>query len=473
MRSGSHFSSRQTVLTGEVLLATLLHESSEPGNPWRVRISVVGTGYLGATHAACLAACGHDVIGLDNDRERLARLSRGEAPFHEPGLDELLRRGVSTGRLLFGSDYAQVADADAHFLCVGTPQRAGSHAADLSALWSAVEALAPLLAEPCLVIGKSTVPVGTATQVRDVLRAKAPAGDGVDVAWNPEFLREGHAVEDSLRPDRLVFGVDSDLADQLLRDIYAPMLAAGVPAVRTDLATAELAKVSANVMLATRISLVNLLAEVCEAADADVGDLIRILGYDARIGASFLTPGVGFGGGCLPKDTRAFVARAEELGVGEPAAVLREVDAINMRQRARTVDMAVALVGGRSSGTEVAVLGAAFKADSDDVRDSPALDVAGTLHARGAHVRVYDPRARDNAARANPGLDLTDSVEEACRGADITLVLTDWEEFRGIDPVSLLDVVRHPRVIDGRLVLDPDKWRAAGWDFHALGRGTR
>jgi UDPglucose 6-dehydrogenase len=438
-----------------------------------VRISVLGTGYLGATHAACLAACGHTVVGVDTSPEQVSALASGSSPFHEPGLDRLLGEGVEHGRLVFDTDYERVRGSDVHFLCVGTPQRPGSHAADLSALWSAVDSLGPLLDEPCLVVGKSTVPVGTAAQVRDRLRDNAPAGDDVEVAWNPEFLREGHAVEDSLRPDRLVFGVESNEADQVLRDVYAPMLAHGVPAVRTDLATAELAKASANVMLAARISLVNLLAEVCEAADADVGDLTEILGRDARIGSLFLTPGIGFGGGCLPKDTRAFVARAEELGVGDPAAVLREVDTINMRQRARTVNLAVDMVGGHATGATVAVLGAAFKAGSDDVRDSPALDVATTLHARGADVRIYDPRANANAHRARPQLVVAASVDAACAGADITLVLTDWDEFRAIDPVALLDVVRQPRVIDGRLVLDPDKWRAAGWDFHALGRGTR
>jgi UDPglucose 6-dehydrogenase len=320
------------------------------------------------------------------------------------------------------------------------------------------------------VVGKSTVPVGTARQVAARLTAGAPAGDEVRVAWNPEFLREGHAVADSLHPDRLVLGVERDEDDQLLREVYAAVLASGVPVVRTDLATAELAKVSANVMLAARVSLVNLLAEVCEAAEADVADLTRILGLDDRIGRLFLSPGLGFGGGCLPKDTRAFAARAEELGVGAPAALLREVDEVNMRQRARTIDRAAAMLGGRLGGARVAVLGAAFKAGSDDVRDSPALDVAATLQARGARVRVYDPRAGANAHRAQPALEIAGDVEDACRDADLVLVLTEWEEFAGIDPVALLDVVAHPRVLDARLVLDPDKWTAAGWQLHALGR---
>jgi UDPglucose 6-dehydrogenase len=435
-----------------------------------VHLSVTGTGYLGATHAACLASLGHRVVGCDTDVAKVEALSSGHAPFHEPGLDDLLRRGLETGSLRFTTDPAVAAEADLHFLCVGTPQRPGSHAADLTALDAAVDALAPHLDRPCLVVGKSTVPVGTARQVAARLRTSAPAGDEVRVAWNPEFLREGHAVADSLHPDRLVLGVERDEDDQLLREVYALVMAAGVPVVRTDLATAELAKVSANVMLAARISLVNLLAEVCEAADADVADLTRILGLDDRIGSLFLSPGLGFGGGCLPKDTRAFAARAEELGVGAPAALLRVVDEVNMRQRARTIDQAVAMLGGRIRGARVAVLGAAFKAGSDDVRDSPALDVAATLQARGARVRVYDPRAGRNAHRAQPELEVADGVEDACRDADLVLVLTEWPEFAGIDPVALLDVVAHPRVLDARLVLEPDKWCAAGWELHALGR---
>lgn len=434
-------------------------------------ISVIGTGYLGATHAACLVACGHEVVGVDSDPGRVARLATGSAPFHEPGLDSLLSRGLDQGRLRFTTDIAEAADAEVHFLCVGTPQRPGSHAADLSALDAAVDALAPHLHRPCLVVGKSTVPVGTARELGRGLRSVAPAGDGVSVAWNPEFLREGHAVEDSLHPDRLVLGVERDEDDALLRDVYARVINAGVAVVRTDLATAELAKVSANVMLAARISLVNMLAEVCEAADADVGDLTEVLGLDERIGSKFLDPGVGYGGGCLPKDTRAFVARAEELGVAGPAAVLREVDAINMRQRARTIDRAVAMLGGRAHGRRVGVLGAAFKADSDDVRDSPALDVAATLQARGAEVHVYDPKAGDNARRVRPDLVVEADATEACRDADVVLLLTDWDEFRGLDPVALAGVVRQPRVVDGRLVIDADKWRAAGWEVAALGRG--
>jgi UDPglucose 6-dehydrogenase len=435
-----------------------------------MRVSVLGTGYLGATHAACLAAWGHDVIGVDPDHERITTLRSGRAPFREPALDGLLAEGVSSGRLRFETALEAAREADVHFICVGTPQRADHPGADLSALWRLVQDLAPLLDGPCVVAGKSTVPVGTASEVAHHLRRHAPAGLDVEVAWNPEFLREGHAVEDSLHPDRLVLGVETDVAQLRLREVYAALLADGVPLVVTDLATAELAKVAANTMLAARISLVNLLAEVCEVASADVGDLSAILGYDERIGASFLSPGVGFGGGCLPKDIRAFAARAEELGVDRSTELVHAVDAVNLRQRSRAVDKTRELVGGELTGVRLGVLGAAFKPGSDDVRDSPALDVAARLHRAGAQVVVHDPLALANARRVRPELEYERDVFDACLGADAVVVLTDWDDYAALDPVALSEVVRTPRVMDGRLVLDVDKWRAAGWVVRAMGR---
>ncbi|MCW2767989.1 MAG: UDP-glucose/GDP-mannose dehydrogenase family protein [Nocardioides sp.] len=434
-------------------------------------ISVLGTGYLGATHAACLAACGHTVIGVDTDPGRLELLRHGRAPFHEPGLDELLRCGVENGQLRFTDDLGETVGADVHFLCVGTPQVAHGDQADLTALWAVADALAPLLDRRCLVVGKSTVPVGTAARLRDRIRGRAPAGDSASLAWNPEFLREGHAVRDSLEPDRVVLGVDSDEDNQLLREVYADLVAHGVRIFRTDLATAELAKVSANAMLAARVSLVNLLAEVCEASGADVGDLTDILGADPRIGTHFLSPGLGYGGGCLPKDTRAFVARARELGVVDSSRLLVAVDEVNTRQRVRTVELADSLVG-LASCPRVGVLGGAFKAGSDDVRDSPALAVAQHLHDRGALVRIHDPRATLNIRRTNPDLEVVPSVEDAAAGAELLLVLTEWPEFAAIDPVDLGRTVARRVVVDGRLVLDPDKWRAAEWELHALGRAA-
>jgi UDPglucose 6-dehydrogenase len=436
-----------------------------------VDVSVVGTGYLGATHAVCLASWGHTVVGVDVDRQRVAGLAAGEPPFREPGFRRLLREGLASGRLSFCGDLAAVADAEVHFLCVGTPQGRDGNAADLGALHQVVDALAPYLRRPSVVVGRSTVPVGTAAHLGAVLRRSAPAGDVVRLAWNPEFLREGHAIADSLHPDRLVLGVEDDDAYETLLRVYTPLVAAGTRVVRTDLPTAELAKASANVMLAARISLVNVLAEVCEQAGADIGDLIAILGSDPRIGDQYLTPGVGYGGGCLPKDLRAFVARADELGLGGSTGLLTAVDATNMRQRTRVVDLARELVGD-VRGRRLAVLGAAFKAGSDDIRDSPALDVALRLQGLGAVVQVHDPWAGANVRRAHPQLVVADTVEEACAGADLVLVLTEWDEYRSLDPVSLATTVGTPRVIDGRLALDPDKWRAAGWRMLALGRSS-
>ena len=435
-------------------------------------ISVLGTGYLGATHAACLAACGHTVVGIESDPLRLELLRRGRAPFHEPGLDQLLSEGVVGGRLRFTDDVGEAAGAQVHFLCVGTPQVTDGDGADLSSLWAVADALAPWLRAGDLVVGKSTVPVGTAVRLRDRIRALAPAGDAVSVAWNPEFLREGRAVRDSLQPDRLVLGVESDEDHQLLREVYADLVSHGVCVLRTDLATAELAKVSANAMLAARISMVNLLAEVCEVSGADVGDLTAVLGADPRIGRDFLDPGLGYGGGCLPKDTRAFVARARELGVSDSTELLVAVDRVNTRQRTRTVQLVTSLAD-LARRPRIGVLGGAFKAGSDDVRDSPALAVAQQLHDRGAVVRIHDPRAGTSIRRSSPDLEVVGSIEEAASGAEVLLVLTEWPEFASIDPVDLGRTVARRVVVDARLVLDPEKWRAAEWEFHGLGRAAR
>ena len=436
-----------------------------------VRLSVVGTGYLGATHAAGMAELGHHVVGLDVDEEKIARLRAGEVPFFEPGLAELLQRGLDSGRLTFTTSYEEVAaGADVHFVCVGTPQQYGSDAADLRYVDDSIGALAQELHRPALVVGKSTVPAGTAARLARRLHAESPAGEAVELAWNPEFLREGYAVQDTLHPDRLVFGVASGRAEQQLRAVYAPILAAGCPAVVTDFATAELVKVAANSFLATKISFINAMAEVCEVTGADVSQLAEALGLDERIGPRFLHPGLGFGGGCLPKDIRAFMARAEELGVVQAVAFLREVDAINLRRRARTVELAIHEVGGNAAGAQIGVWGAAFKPNSDDIRDSPALDVAATLQSRGARVVVYDPEAMANAKRIHPELTFAEDALGAARDADLLLLLTEWSEFRTFDPAGLNGVVRERRILDGRNALDADRWRSAGWSYRALGR---
>jgi UDPglucose 6-dehydrogenase len=439
----------------------------------RPRLTVLGTGYLGATHAICMAVLGYDVLGVDTDRAKVEALASGRVPFFEPGLPEMLRKALDSGRLQFTTDLAAAGDfGDVHFICVGTPQLKDSAGADLRFVEGVTRDLAPYLRRRCLVVGKSTVPVGTADRLTQLLQDNAPAGADVELAWNPEFLREGYAVEDTLRPDRLVFGVSSLWAEEQLMAAFAPIVEAGVPVVTTDLATAELVKVAANSFLATKISYINAMAEVCEATGADVQLLAKALSHDSRIGGRFLHPGLGFGGGCLPKDIRAFIHRAEELGVGKSVAFLRQVDAINNRRRARTVDLIRHQAGGDLAGVRVCCLGAAFKPNSDDVRDAPALDVARMLQQEGAVVTVYDPEAMENARQAYPDLQYTDGVFQAAEGATVVALLTEWEQFRSIDPDRLGEVVHRRSVVDGRHALDPMTWRAAGWEYRALGRAA-
>ncbi|MFF1442845.1 UDP-glucose dehydrogenase family protein [Streptomyces sp. NPDC058295] len=444
-----------------------------------LKITVIGTGYLGATHAAAMAELGFEVLALDVVREKIEMLERGETPMYEPGLEELLRRHVpgfegSSGRLRFTQDWAEVgAFGDVHFVCVNTPQKHGEYACDMSYVESAMGSLAPHLARPALVVGKSTVPVGSADRLARTIAELAPAGADAELAWNPEFLREGFAVQDTLHPDRIVVGVRSERAEALLRQVYETPIGEGSPFVVTDFPTAELVKTSANSFLATKISFINAMAEVCEAADGDVAKLAEAIGYDDRIGKKFLRAGIGFGGGCLPKDIRAFMARAGELGADQALTFLREIDSINMRQRGQMVELArQALGGGSFLGKRIAVLGATFKPDSDDVRDSPALNVAGQIHLQGGQVTVYDPKGMANARRVFPTLAYADSALEAVRGADAVLHLTEWQEFRELDPARLGEVATTRLVLDGRNALDPVLWRKAGWTYRAMGRPT-
>ncbi len=438
------------------------------------KIAVFGTGYLGATHAAGMAELGHQVIGVDIDPGKVKRLSLGEVPFFEPGLPELLSKHVDAGNLRFTTDAAEAADfANIHFIGVGTPQRKGEYAADMRYVDAVFETLAPLLTSPSVIFGKSTVPVGTAARLAARVRELAPVGEAAELAWNPEFLREGFAVADTLRPDRLVLGVDParpGRAEAVAREVYAPILEHGTPFLVTDLATAELVKVSANAFLATKISFINAIAEVCEATGADVMELADAIGYDERIGRKFLGAGLGFGGGCLPKDIRAFMARAGELGVDQALTFLREVDAVNLRRRGHVVQRAADLVGGRLNGAQVAVLGAAFKPNSDDVRDSPALDVAGRLHLAGADVRVYDPQAMANAAVVSPTLTYAPTLEAAVTNANLVIVATEWKQFREMDASVVGDLVAQRKVIDGRNCLPVQEWLDAGWTYVGMGR---
>ncbi|UYQ62479.1 UDP-glucose dehydrogenase family protein [Streptomyces peucetius] len=442
-----------------------------------LKITVIGTGYLGATHAAAMAELGFEVLGLDVVPEKIEMLAAGKVPMYEPGLEELLRLHVagiegSSGRLRFTTSYEEAGEfGDIHFMCVNTPQKHGEYACDMSYVDSAFASLAPHLKRPALVVGKSTVPVGSAERLARLLTETAPAGQDVELAWNPEFLREGFAVDDTLHPDRIVVGVESEGAEKLLREVYATPIGEGSPFVVTDFPTAELVKTAANSFLATKISFINAMAEVCEAAGGDVVKLAEAIGHDERIGKKFLRAGVGFGGGCLPKDIRAFMARAGELGADQALTFLREVDSINMRRRGHMVELAREAVGGTSFlGKRVAVLGATFKPDSDDIRDSPALNVAGQIHLQGGQVTVYDPKGMSNARRLFPTLGYADSALEAVRGADVVLHLTEWREFRKLDPAELKEAVAAPIILDGRNALDAGAWREAGWTYRAMGR---
>ena len=402
-------------------------------------LSVVGCGYLGATHAACMSSLGFTVVGVDTDPEKVALLQSGKLPFYEPGLDTLLAQEMKTGRLSFTTDFSAVKDADVHFVCVGTPQSKDGLAADLTYVKAAVAAIAPHLKDGSLVVGKSTVPVGTAQGLRAELAKSAPQAD---LAWNPEFLREGFAVEDTLTPNRLVVGVANDRAEEILKEVYEPVIALGTPWIRADLPTSELVKVAANSFLATKISFINAMAEVCEAAGGDVTVLAKAIGYDPRIGNRFLQAGIGFGGGCLPKDIRAFMARAEELGAKQALEFLREIDAINLRARQRVIDVVRGELSDDLTQYKIAVLGATFKPDSDDVRDSPALDIAAQLQAAGAIVVVHDPQGIEPARKRFPNLQYQEVVTDALKDADLILHLTEWKDYRQIDPAAIASLVK-------------------------------
>ena len=437
-----------------------------------MKISVVGCGYLGAVHAACMAKLGHEVIGVDVDQDKIDALAAGKAPFFEPGLPELLTETHASGRLRFTTDMDAIRDADVHFVCVGTPQQADSFAADLTYVDTAFREVAARAKAGDVVVGKSTVPVGTAGRLAQELADVAP---DATLAWNPEFLREGFAVKDTLNPDRIVYGVTTGAAGERtvaqLDAVYAGPLSGETPRIVTDYATAELVKVAANSFLATKISFINAMAELCEVAGGDVTQLADAIGHDNRIGRRFLNAGLGFGGGCLPKDIRAFMARAEELGADQAVSFLHEIDAINLRRRQRMVDLTHEVLGDQPvAGSRVAVLGLSFKPNSDDTRDSPALDVAASLHALGARVVATDPEAVVNARRRVPGIEYVRTAQEAAAGADVVLLLTEWQQYRDLDPASFAELVAHRRILDGRNVLDPVAWRAAGWTYRALGR---
>lgn len=436
-------------------------------------MTVIGTGYLGATHAACMAELGHEVLGVDVDENKISALKSGKVPFYEPGLPEVLERNIEAGRLDFSTDYEEAAGfGNLHFLGVGTPQRRGSYAADMTYVKAVITDLVPKLKGDHIIFGKSTVPVGTAAELQKLANELAPEGTTVEIAWNPEFLREGYAVKDTITPDRIVLGVreGESRAEEVAREVYAKPLSQDTPFIVTDWQTAELVKVSANAFLATKISFINAVSEICEIAGADVTALADAIGLDERIGRKFLGAGLGFGGGCLPKDIRAFMARAGELGADQALTFLREVDAINMRRRDRVVDLAKEAFNGSLLGHRVTVLGCAFKPNSDDVRDSPALAVAGSLSLAGAAVSVYDPEGMDNAKKVFPTLDYAADADDALREAELVILATEWKQFKELDPQQAGQLVDKKHIIDGRNVLSVADWQQAGWKVEALGR---
>ena len=435
-----------------------------------MKITVIGAGHLGATHSAGMAEIGHDVLGVDSDPTKVSTLNEGRSWFHEPELDELLTRNLHSGRLRFTTDIKQAAGhGQVHFLAVGTPSGPDG-AYDLSQITNAVTELAPYLEQPCLIVGKSTVSPGTAQTLEVLARTLAPAEEAVEVAWNPEFLREGTAVADTLTPDRIVIGADSAEAERTLRELYAPITRShGCPLLVTGRSTAEMVKATANAYLATRISFINAVAEMCGKAGADVADLAEAIGHDLRIGHHYLVPGLGFGGGCLPKDLHAFTHQAHAAGITPAVDLLRSVDSVNQHMRQRAVDLARAAVGGVLTGRRIAVWGAAFKAGIDDVRDSPALDVSIRLHQAGAHVTVYDPQALTQARQAAPDLAYAHSAGDAADSAHLILVATGWPEFGAIDPHTVAQRVTTPILLDARGVISAPWWTAAGWTVLGLG----
>lgn len=436
-----------------------------------MRISVIGCGYLGAVHAVCMAKLGHEVTGIDVDERKVRLLSNAKPPFDEPGLEDLLAEVQATGRLSFTTDMSAVVGSNVHFICVGTPQKEGEDAANLSFVDAAVMELLPYLRPGDIIVGKSTVPVGTAARFSELLDSRAPFAH---LVWNPEFLREGHAVVDTLQPSRFVYGVRGGSEDHaavaVLDDVYSIPLSSGMPRLVTDLPTAELAKVAANSFIATKISFINIMADLCQAAGADIGHLADALGMDDRIGRRALNAGIGFGGGCLPKDLRGLIARAHELGVAQAVTFFREVDAINIQRRNHAVALTRELCDGSLEAKRITVLGVAFKPDVDDIRDSPGLDIALQLQQQGAIVTVTDPKALANAAQRFPGLRYQADTEAASSKADALLLLTEWQEYRELDPYALARSVALPRILDGRNILDAAKWRAAGWSYRGLGR---
>lgn len=433
-----------------------------------MQITVVGMGYLGVTHAVTMSKLGHQVLGIENNLDRISALENGVLPFYEPGLEIALRDELLSGRLSFAKTHdLRTNEASVHFICVGTPQKEDSLGADTRQVFTAVRELSQWLKPKCVVVGKSTVPLGTAKAIRTLLEESS--SPEVRVAWNPEFLREGSALEDSLKPDRIVVGAwDSDTF-AILREVYGPLIEKQVPFLEMDVDTAELVKASANAYLATKISFINAMAEIAEVSGADVGGLALALGFDKRIGNEFLEPGIGYGGGCLPKDLRSLIATAEELGAEQSIQMLKAVDSVNRRRRQRVVDMARQILGD-VEGKKLAVLGVSFKPDTDDSRESPSLEVAFRLQNLGMEVVVHDPKALNQLRAKRTNIYYESDLEDALSGADLIFLGTQWQEYLDLDPFRVRELTCGREVIDGRNFLNRELWSKAGFRVHSLGK---
>ncbi|UUX49149.1 UDP-glucose/GDP-mannose dehydrogenase family protein [Nisaea acidiphila] len=435
-----------------------------------MRIAMIGTGYVGLVSGACFSEFGIDVVCVDKDEVKISRLDRGEIPIFEPGLDDLVANNVRAGRLTFTTDLkSAVKDADAVFIAVGTPTRRGDGHADLSYVYGAAKEIAEAMDGYTVVVTKSTVPVGTGREVAKIIRETRPDAD-FDVCSNPEFLREGAAISDFMRPDRVVIGTESERAQEVMRAIYRPLYLIETPIVFTTLQTSELIKYAANTFLATKITFINEVADLCEQVGADVHDVARGIGLDGRIGRKFLHPGPGYGGSCFPKDTLALVKTAQDYKA--PLRIIETVVDINDKRKKQMAEKIISACGGSVSGKTVAVLGLTFKPNTDDMRDSPSLDIVPALQAAGAKVKAYDPEGMREAREMLPDVEMCESAYDTMDGADAVSIVTEWNEFRALDLERAKKLMKQPVMVDLRNVYNPEDMRKAGFEYVCVGRGT-
>ncbi len=433
-----------------------------------MRIAMVGSGYVGLVSGACFAQFGHDVICVDKDPEKIGRLTRGEIPIYEPGLDRLVADNSRAGRLSFGTRLEDaVAEADAVFIAVGTPTRRGDGHADLTYVYAAAAEIAAAIRQYTVIVTKSTVPVGTGREVARIIRETQPAAQ-FDVASNPEFLREGAAIEDFMKPDRVVIGVESDRARDVMAAVYRPLNLIQTPMVFTNIETAEVTKYAGNAFLATKITFINEIADLCEKVGADVHDVARGIGLDGRIGRKFLHPGPGFGGSCFPKDTLALAYTAREAGAAQ--TIVEQVIEVNNARKKRMARKVIDFCGGSVTGLTIGVLGLTFKPNTDDMRDAPSLDIVPALQEAGARIVAFDPEGMTEAGRILKDVTFARTAYEAATGADVLVVITEWHEFRGLDPRRIKEAMRQPRIVDLRNIFNPEEMRGLGFRYECIGR---